>query len=213
MGLLVLALLTAGPAAAQAIPEDIPDKPEGLDEKTERELEERHHELLSRLFSTSQTGLVAQRAESGWGVLAYESFGLDLSRGQSIALAVGVQHSAVQAVGTCAIPAAGCWQTTVLASAQYELPLEQLVSTEALPGQASRYRLGFGLGVRSGAVDALRMVVTPQYAVPVNRYWTFSVGASAGLDAVSGASAMRPFAGGHVGVKVFPWGRRFDVLR
>lgn len=212
----VMTVCAAGPAFGQAVPENIPDEPEGLDEKTERQLEERHHEFLSRLFSASQAGLVAQRTEPGLGVLIYESIGLRLKRDRSLALAWGLQLPGM--LGVAAGPEAcvfegDCFQATVLFAAQYELPLEQVMSAKALPGRADRYRVGVGLGLRSGPVDAARLSVTPQYAVPVNRYWTLSLGATAGMDAIGELSAARPFMGAQVGVTVFPWGRRFDVLR
>lgn len=212
-----LALLVAGPAWAQAIPDDIPDAPEGLDDKTERQLEERHHELLSRLFSVTQTGLVAQRAEPGWGALVYESFGLMLKRDRSLALGIGVQQPRVLSIAAgpedCVRPGNDCYQTTLLLAAQYELPLRQITGAEVLPGRADRYRLGIGLGLRSGPVDAMRLGITPQYLIPVNRYWTLGLGATAGVDAISAMAGLRPFIGAQVAVKVFPWGRRLDVLR
>lgn len=116
--------------------------------------------------------------------------GLEPSRGQSVALSVGVQSGLLAGEAGCA-------------------------SGRTLPadGGASRCRLGVGLGVRSGAIGAVRLAVTPQQAVPMNRYWGLSIGATAGLDAIDQFARARPFLGGYVGVKVFPWGRCLDVLR
>ena len=202
LAVFVAALLLPALASAQAIPDDIPDSPspDELDERRENRLKERHHAAISRLFTSARVaavGAVAVPAGAG-DVLGYGvqvGGGLRFNRGDAFYGALDVYQLPVSASDHDVLSLEPPLATVYAASLHYQLGLRRFAPTS---GWADRSAVAFGVGTYSGDAGGVSLAVTPEYILPINRFWSLPVGMS--LNAILGETP-RTFLGLHIGLR------------
>ena len=196
--LVVAGLMRPDSAAAQDIPDDIPDAPEGLDERREKRLQERHHATISRLFASTKTALALSPGALGYGVQV--AGGTLLDQGSAILGTVDVYQIPVQADEDNFFLPEGGMETVYTTSLQLQLRLRRLLAPSKL---ADRGVIGLGMGWSGGSAGSggLGLMVTPEYLIPINPYWSLPVGFSLNAVVSNAPEARRTFVGLHVGLR------------
>lgn len=200
---LALSTLAAGAAHAQvAIPDDIPDKPEALDDKQKKRFKERYRETLSPFFVRSGVGTALSVGPGMAAVGVRAAAGFDV--GERDALYLEVVHYTLLRPRLQDADGRPVWaapETVSLISGHYEASLHRVLGERSKV--ARRLAVAFGIGAdMSGSGQGLSLSVEPRYEVPVNTFLSLPVGVRAGGVVLGDAPARHFFVGVQAGVKV-----------
>lgn len=194
----LLVALIAAPAAAQAIPDNIPDVPgESLADRTKESFVERHRGFLSRIFTTGSFGAgPLPRDGMGLGYQTNLSLGLDLPSGDAVFLAFN--NRIVPSRDRLDLDS-DPW--VVYTGLGYTMSGTRFLgSSEA----AQRSALSTELGVWSGEASLVALDVSPTYEILRGASWSIPAGVRVSIARISGpeGSVVHPFVGITLGAKV-----------
>ncbi len=214
--LIIVALLigagVAVPAAAQDLPEHIPDGTgEGLDEQNAERLEERHRSLLSSLFATTSLGTALPAFNVAPGLTKRIAGGYEFRSGDALAASITVYRlrngEAYRDIAgePSAFGRVPVGRTVYLLTLRYELGLRRFAGASQT---ARRTSVAFGFNMSPGQVGAgLGASITPQYTLPINARWSLPVGLRVGGIMLGEEQVRHFFVGVHAGVMLH-FGRR-----
>jgi hypothetical protein len=192
--------LAAPDASAQAIPDDVPDRPDYSPGEVNRDrLTERHRSDLSRLFAASQvavmpfgSGVTTDRTVTG---------GARLPRGGAVHLSFGARTTQF------GLPIFGGPPETGEQTA-YIMSLGVDVSGRAVFGNtpaAHRTSLGLGLGTLTGEANMVMLELNPRYRLYEAHRWSIPVGlrlTNVILSDGASTTVRKAFAGVSVGIQM-----------
>jgi hypothetical protein len=167
----LLLVLTVPAVYAQAVPDDVPDRPDWSPGEINRErLTERHRSDLSRLFASSQVAVMP----FGSGITTDQTVtgGARLPRGGAVHLSFGARTTQF------GLPIFGGPPETGQHVA-YIMSLGFDVSGRAVFGEtpaAHRTSLGFGVGTLTGGANMVMVEVNPRYRLYESHRWSIPVG-------------------------------------
>ena len=167
----------AGPAAAQRIPDEVPDRTETIGERTERVLENRHRAFLSRLYleATLASGPVLGEPQT-LGAAVLEG-GYRFANGDAVTVGTALQTPLLVEAGEDAAFTAA--SGTV--GGQYVVGLGRLAPSVGL---AKHVEVGLGAGVvyfnantnGLGVDSRWTAEVSPRIVIPVTAFLDVPVG-------------------------------------
>ena len=199
---LMLMVALSGTAAAQAIPDNIPDGTPSVPEQQREQLKERHRDVVSRFFTGANLSAAPAFNQGLTAYSAQVEFGFDVARHNILYLTLGARQHVVDD------PEATGWfgaqkETAALVAVHYDLGLARFVEASTFSRRAA---IGLGLGaVVSENLGMLTVEVAPKYVLPINRYWSLPVGLKIGQAVIGGRGAQvrTTFVGLSIGVKRF----------
>lgn len=200
VGLILILLLMAPTAGAQAIPDDIPDRPDRSPGDVNRErLTERHRSELSRLFAATHFAVMpfggpvtADRIVQG---------GVRLHHGGAIHLSFGVRTS-LDGLPLFFSSPDGVHESAYLMSFGYDLVGRAVLGDSPF---ARRTVVGLGLGTMTSEANMLVAEVNPRYTLYRGQYVSLPVGARLSTVFVSDGADTRvrkSFLGFSVGMQI-----------
>lgn len=219
LAVLLTVTTLCGTAAAQDLPDNIPDGPRWVPEKQRDELTERHRDVISRFFTGAQFS-AAPAWTKGPSAFGFQlEAGFDVGEHDAIYITVGAREY-VEAGATRSdrrgAPdlGGGQWsekEVNALFSMNYEAGLVRYLDG-TLFGRRTAVGVGVGL-VGGGGPGMLSVEVGPTYTLPINPHWSLPVGVKIGQTLIgAGRAQVRgTFVGLSIGVKRF-YGHR-DHLR
>jgi len=215
-----LAITTlCGTAAAQDLPDNIPDGPRSVPEKQRDQLTERHRDVISRFFTGAQFSAAPAWTEGPSTVGFQFEAGFDVDEHDAIYITFGArEYVAVETMRSDSRGAPGLgggrWsekEVNALFSVNCETGLARYLDDTAFGRRAA---VGVGVGFVGGAGPGMLSVeIGPTYVLPINPHWSLPVGVKIGQTLVGARSAQvrGTFFGLSIGVKRF-YGHR-DHLR
>jgi hypothetical protein len=199
---LALLVVLGGTAAAQAIPDNIPDGTQSVPEQQREQLTERHRDVVSRFFTGANLSAAPAFDQEETAYSAQIEFGVDLARHNALYLTLGARQYLVEAPETSAW-LGGRKETAALFAAHYDLGLARFMEAFTLSRRAA---VGLGMGAVMGEdLGMLTVEVAPKYVLPIDQYWSLPVGLKVGQAVIGGhgAQVRTTFVGLSIGVKRF----------
>ena len=188
------ALILAGPAAAQVVPDEFPDPAESVADRVRKDFVERYRPFLSGLYSE---GTLAAGPVVG-SPLAYGSATLEggyrFDSGDSVGLLTSVQTP----LGLNPVSGEVSGDLTGFLGAQVGLALRRVAPEAAW---ARRAELGVGAGAAFyGGTVATSVHLAPRVAVPLTPTLSMPLGVRVSQE-IGGAVGRGPFVGLSVGLR------------
>lgn len=195
---LLLLLLCPTAAAAQAIPDNIPDVPGESPADRERErAEERYRGTLSRLFTTGSFDM-APVTGAGAAYQTNLNLGLNLRSGDAVFAFASTRGTPADIDG--GIPLLGGHQSVWYYGIGYVMSGTRVLGDSPL---ARRSALNLGVGVVDGEVASVAVDIGPTYDLLRGDFWSLPAGIKLSLAAVrdDNASMTSAFLGFTIGVQ------------
>lgn len=198
MLLLLPLLLCPTAAAAQAVPDEIPDVPgEGPADRWQERLEERYRGTLSRFF-TSGSFDMAPVTGAGAAHQTNVNLGLNFRNGDAVFAFASTRRLPTDIDG--GIQGVGRRQAVWYYGFGYIMSGTRVLGDSPL---ARRSALNLGVGVVDGEVASVAVDVSPTYDLLGGNFWSVPAGLKLSLAAVRDdhASMTSAFVGFTIGVK------------